>query len=127
MSEPPPPPPTTIHGSLGTLQQAQVSGSVRDIVGEQRNYYLAPSRPIDPADLTAAQVLLAQMPVSDDAPIPLPGALAVSSFLNQLLPNPLVTGRDADLCAIARATFCACTGLLYYDYHSIERNTCHDE
>ena len=90
MSEPPPPPPTTIHGSLGTLQQAQVSGSVRNIVGEQRNYYLAQSRSIDPADLAAAQVLLAQMPVSDDAPIPLPGALAVSSFLFIAMPSPTI-------------------------------------
>ena len=118
---------------MGEPQQQRIEnnapnyGAQGHFYGSVSFYQQAPPRMVPPTDLAAAQVLLAQMPVSDDALIPLPGALAVSSFLNQLLPNPLVTGRDADLCAIARATFCACTGLLYYDYHSIERNTCHDE
>jgi tetratricopeptide (TPR) repeat protein len=66
-------------------------------------YQQAPPRVVSPADLAAAQALLAQMPVGDDAPIPLPSDLAPCSFLNQLTPNPLFTGRDAELRAIVAA------------------------
>jgi tetratricopeptide (TPR) repeat protein len=77
--------------------------------GAQGNFYgavnfyqnVAP-RTVDPNALARAQALLAQMPVDASVPIPEPGQLAPISFLNQLTPNPLFTGREEELRQLAR-------------------------
>ncbi len=94
--------PIHIAGGTSVVQPVHNAGSARDIVGQQNIYGLLPARPADPGELAAACALLGRMPAGDDDPPPGPGPLAPCSYMHQLTPNPLFTGRDAELRAVAR-------------------------